>query len=319
MQQSATELLDMNTLIYCLDVLKIKEDSEVYKNASKLVDNVATESENEWVSATMIIANASPGYNFSQSQLADFLTLAAKGIEEKRTSSEIIVFKMYRDIMENYDKFGDSLKSYYPEIIVDVISVINQGMDTKGTKVSTIGLERYYQSRKQQAVIREEVKEEPLIAASLSASTTTKAAAIYKEKIPTSTNDLVEILIQITKRKRQDIRQSLATLQEPDLKRINNLCCNYNKLQHYSSKLMTKEGFKNEIQKEIGMELRPYQLARAANSIRRLQPYIENILDNKFMLDASHGINHVKHNLEYGYQLMNLLERTRRRIRQRTR
>ena len=55
---------------------------------------------------------------------------------------------MYRDIMENYDKFGDNLKSYYPEII----SVINQGMDTKDTKVSIIGLERYYQSRKQQAV-----------------------------------------------------------------------------------------------------------------------------------------------------------------------
>jgi hypothetical protein len=309
----------MNTLIYCLDALKIKEDSEVYKNASKLVENVAIESENEWVSATMIIANASPGYNFSQSQLADFLTLAAKGIEEKRTSSEIIVFKMYRDIMENFDKFGDSLKSCYPEIVVDVISVINQGMDTNGNKVSTIGLERYYQSRKQQAVMREEVKEEPLIAVALSTSTTTKAAAIYNKKIPTSSNDLVEILTHITKRKRQDIRQSLATLQESDLKRINNLCRNYNKLQHYSSKLMTKEEFKNEIQKGIGIELRPYQLTRAANSIRRLQPYIENILDNKFILDASHGINHVKHNLEYGYQLMNLLERTRRRIRQRNR
>jgi hypothetical protein len=41
---------------------------------------------------------------------------------------------MYRDIMETYDEFGDSLKLYYPEIIVDVISVINQNIDTKDTK-----------------------------------------------------------------------------------------------------------------------------------------------------------------------------------------
>jgi hypothetical protein len=307
----------MNTLIYCFNVLKIKEDSEVYRNASKLAENVAIESENEWASATMIIANASPGHTFSQSQLADFLTLAAKVIEEKRTSSEIIVFKMYRDIIENYEIFTDSLKSYYPEIIVDVISVINQGMDTKGTTVSTVGLERYYQSRKQQAIMRKEVNEEPLTAVAPSTMTTT-TAAIHKEKIPTSRNDLVEILTQITKRKRQEIQQSLRRLQESDLKRLNNLCRNYNKLQHYSNKLMTKEEFKNEIQKEIGIELRPYQLTRAANSIRRVQIYIQNILDNKFILDASHGINHVKHNLEYGYQRMNLLERTRR-IRQRAR
>jgi hypothetical protein len=308
----------MDTLIYCLNVLKIKKDSEFYRNAAKLAENIAIESEHEWTSATEIIANASPGYTFSQSQLADFLTLAANGIEEKRTGSEIIVFKMYRDIMENYNRFGDSLKSNYPEIIVDVISVINQGIDTKGTKVSIIGLERYYQSRKQQAVMRAEEKENPLTAATPSTTTTTaQAVAIHKEKILPPRNDLVEILTQITKRNRQEIQQSLTRLQESDLKRISNLCHNYSKLQHYSSKLITKEEFKNEIQKEIGIELRPYQLARAANSIRKVQIYIENILDNKFILDASHGINHIKHNLEYGYQLMNLLERIRR-IRQRT-
>ena len=64
------------------------------------------------------------------------------------------------------------------------------------------------------------------------------------------------------------------------------------------------------------VESRPYQITRIANSIRRVQLYIENILDNKFILDASHGINHVKHNLEYGYQLMNLIDRTRRIRRQ---
>ena len=123
-----------------------------------------------------IIANASLGYTFSKSQLSDFLTLATKGIDRKKTSLEIIIFKMYRDIIENYDNFTDSLKSNYPEIIVDVIYVINQGMDTKGNKVSTIGLDKYYQSRKQQA---EMTKTKPL---------TTTATAIHKEKIPLSSN-----------------------------------------------------------------------------------------------------------------------------------
>jgi hypothetical protein len=111
------------------------------------------------------------------------------------------------------------------------------------------------------------------------------------------------------------LEKSIERLSYSDLKKISELSRNYSKLQRYSSKLITKDEFKNEIQKEIGRELRPYQLTRAANSIRRVQLYIENILDNKFVHDASHGINHVKHNLEYGYSLMNLIELPRRRPR----
>ena len=44
-----------------------------------------------------------------------------------------------------------------------------------------------------------------------------------------------------------------------------------------------------------------------SNSLKRERTYTENILDNKFIPGASHGINHVKHNLEYGYQLMCLV------------
>ena len=124
------------------DVLKIKEDTEVYRNAEELAEKVPIGQDSEWISVMKIIANASLGYTFSKSQLSDFLTLAAKGIEQKKTSSEIIIFKMYRDIIDNCDNFTDSLKSNYPEIIVDVIYVINQGMDTKGNKVSIIGLDQ---------------------------------------------------------------------------------------------------------------------------------------------------------------------------------
>ena len=296
----------MNTLLYCLDVLKIKEGTEVYTNAVELKQK-AQISSNEWIIAMKTIASASyiTSYIFSQSQLSDFLTLAAKGVEQNKTSSDIIIFKMYRDIIENYDNFTDSLKTNYPGIIVDVISAIN-----RGSRVNPISIEKYYQSIKQQAAMAEEKRLEKT---SMTTMTRTAAAAIHKAKIPLSKDDVVERLVHIINRDRRELEKSIERLPYSDLKKISEISRNYSKLQHYSSKLITKEEFKNEIQKEVGRELRPYQLTRAANSIRRVQLYIENILDNKFVHDTSHGINHIKHNLEYGYSLMNLIELPRRR------
>jgi hypothetical protein len=295
----------MNTLTYCLSILKIKEDSEVYRNAVHVAQKSPIESGNEWVNAMKTIASVSEDYIFSKSQLSDFLTLAAKGIEHTKTSSDIVVFKIYRDIIEGYDNFTESLKSNYPQIIVDVISTINHD-----SRVNPIILEKYFQFKKQEAATVREKK-------TLSTTTTT-AAAVHKDKIPLSNDELSERLAQITNRDRIALQKAVERLPYSDLKKISELCRNYSKLQRYSKLITTKEQLKNEIKREIGIELRPYQLTRAANSIRRVQLYIENILDNKFTLDDSHGINHVKHNLEYGYQLMNLIELPRRRIRQRT-
>jgi hypothetical protein len=293
----------MNTLTYCLNVLKIKEDTEFYRSAVELAEKAPIES-NEWISAMKNIANASRTYIYSQSQLSDFLALATKGIEENKTSSEIIIFKMYRDIIENYDRFGESLRSNYPRIIVDVISVINQRQ-----RINPISIEKYYQLRKQQAA---NGKEKTL---TTTTTTTATAAAIQKEKIPLSNDELVERLVHITNRDRKELEKSIERLPYLDLKKISQLSCNYSKLQHYSKLITTKEQLKNEIQRQIGRELRSHELVRAANSIRRAKIYIENILDNKFTPDASHGVNHVKHNLEYGYSLMNLIELPRRRPR----
>ena len=308
----------MKTLPYWLDVLNIKEDTEIYRKALELEESV--KGGNEWIRAMKIISIAYasvPSYIFSQPQMYDFLTLSAKPIEEKSMNSVIIknvILKMYRDIMENYD----SLKSNYPGIIVDVISILHKGVDTKGTKVSSIGIEKYYQLRKQQAAMPEEEGREKT-SAPVTATSTTAAAAKHKEKILLlSKNDLVEKLSQITNRDRKELEESLARLQYSDLKKISQLCLNYGRLQYYN-KLITKEDsqeeFKNEIQRALGRQPMSHQLGRAATSIRRAQTYIENILDNKFMPDTSHGINHIKHNLEYGYQLMNLIERSRRRSR----
>jgi hypothetical protein len=287
----------MNTLTYSLNVLKIKEDSEVYRNAIKLAEKAPIEG-NEWIIAMKTIANASRNYIFSQSQLSDFLTLAAKVIEQNKTSSGII-FKMYKDIIENYDKFGDNLKSNYPGVIVDVISVIN-----RDSSINPISIEKFYLTRKQEAVRSKEK----------TSTTTTTAAAIHKEKLPLSKDELIVSLVHITNRDIKALQKSMERLPYSDLKKISQLCRNYSKLQHYS-RLITKEQLKNEIQREIGRELKSYELIRAADSIRRAQTYIENILDNKFIPDSSHGINHIKHNLEYGYSLMNLIELPRRRPR----
>ncbi len=315
----------LETLIYCLGILKIEKDSEFYRNAVELqkVPTKFVDGSNERFTAMKIIAHVYSFNIFARSQLADFLTLSTKGIEEKR-SSEIInnlIYKIYMDIIENYESFGDSLKSNYPGIIVDVISIINHGMDTKGLEVSNIW--NYYQSRKQQAATMVEGQREKILSYSGASNTTTTAAtaiaaaATHKEKILLlSKKELVGRLSKFTDRDRKELERSLSRLQDSDLKKISELCSNYSKLQYYS-KMIAKEGsqeeFRKEIQSELGRELSPHQIGRAINSIRRVRIYIENILDNKFIPDSSHGINHVKHNIEYGYYMMNLIGPSKRK------
>ena len=169
----------MSTLTYCLDILKIQRDTQVYRSAVELAQKAPIES-NEWTTAMKAIANASRNYIFSQSQLSDFLTLAAKGVEHNKISSDIIIFKMYRDIIENYGNFSDGLKTNYPRVIVDVISIINCG-----SRVDPISIEKFYQSRRQQAVMAEE---ERLEKTSIT-TTPTAAAAIHKEKLRLSNDN----------------------------------------------------------------------------------------------------------------------------------
>jgi hypothetical protein len=94
---------------------------------------------------------------------------------------------------------------------------------------------------------------------------------------------------------------------------LRHLCENYGKLQKYCELIHGSERkFKVELQKDIGRKLSQHQLQRAANSIKQAKTYIENVLDGKFEPHGSYGINHVKHNLEYGYQLTGLIQSKRR-------
>ena len=72
--------------------------------------------------------------------------------------------------------------------------------------------------------------------------------------------------------------------------------------------------FKTALENETGRKLSSHQLQRAANSIRKAKLYIENILDGKFIPHGSYGINHIKHNLEYGYLIVGLMQPSKRKI-----
>jgi hypothetical protein len=60
----------MKTLIYCLNILKIKEDSEIYRNAVELAQKLPIESANggnECISDMEILSNDTvTSYNISQ-------------------------------------------------------------------------------------------------------------------------------------------------------------------------------------------------------------------------------------------------------------
>jgi hypothetical protein len=291
-----------NALNYSLRILKVNEDTQVGREiaelaAQRLPRNYS--SDGKWLTVTKTIADIcaeNDRYIFSQSGLYDFLTLATRQMDEMRGkvfASNDIVFKIYRDIMENYQSASTSLKANFPKIIVDMVSVLMKGRDTVGRDVGAHGIERYYETRKTEIL---PIKNES--AGSID--------AVEKDY------DLIESLTQITGREKSELLESLSKLDSTDVGKLTDLCLNYSKLQKYS-RLITSEGkFKDEVENELGRKLTYNQLQHASVSVRKSRTYIENVLDGKYVPHGSHGINHVRHNLEYGYQLMGLIERRKR-------
>ena len=291
-----------NALIYSLDILKVKEETEVGREIAQLAVKRLPQngiSGGKWLTVTKTIADIcgeNDRHIFSQSELYDFLTLATKQMDKKHGkvfATNDIVFKIYRDIMENYQSADKSLKANYPKIIVDMVSVLMVGRDTFGREVSAHSMERYYQARKSEILPPKR--------------DSSKYIGIVEKDY-----DLIESLSQITGRKRSDLIESLSKVEIADVGKLTDLCLNYNKLQKYSSLISSEGEFKKEVENELGRRLTYNQLQHASVSVRKSRDYIENVLDGKFVPHGSHGINHVRHNLEYGYQLMGLIERKKR-------
>jgi hypothetical protein len=207
--------------------------------------------------------------------------------------------------------------------VLNLSSIVHKGEDLGGERVGVYGLERYYQKSKRDAITKNlsaamtlqlEVNRE--IPDSEKVSDKQQPELFSKtrtETIPkTQQRELVNSLSSLTQRKKRDIEELLGKLSDQDYRKISGLGLNHDKLQKYNKLAGSKE-FSREIEKEIGRKLTERQLQHATISIRKVKTYIENVLDGKFVPHGSHGINHVKHNLEYGYQLMGLIEYKRRK------
>ena len=311
-------------------------DGKIKSDTALLIKNIDISNNDEfWIDMmkAIVVACDENKYAFSKAELCDFLTIGARGLDNKQYESIVnaesqlmnkvvsdAIFSIYKDIMDNYDNLETDLKYYYPKIILNIISIIRRGSDIIGEKVNLYGLERYYLKNRHDAINKTLDISEPIEIVQKTENTLKNSdASSLQPLIPTSEKentlskkDLVNSLSVITGRKKHELNELLAKIPEQDYKKITDLCVNYSKLQKYSRLIGTDE-FSHQIEKELGRKFNDRQLQHATISIRKLKSYVENVLDGKFIPHGSHGINHVKHNLEYGYQLMGLIEYRRRK------
>jgi hypothetical protein len=345
-------------LTRCLQLLKIDHNNQISKTAFELIEKTVSDQAKktqygEWITALNAIAGSCVLNQqiLSQSEIYDFLTVAvATNIEEKRRTKAIddVIFKIYTDIMTNYQSSDPRLKIEYPKIVVDAVAILSSGVDAGGKKILVHNIEAYYQMRKLDASEARDLATSAKKIMTTSATAASIATLVDRRKMeerqstPTSLSgtkmssddnkpqqvhrgrdeklDILDSLSKITNRSKRDLEGSISKLQKTDIIRIRDLCRNYDKLQKYTKMIMTKgnspeqqQKFKIALEKDIGRELSDFQLQHAANSIKKAKQYIENVLDRKFVPHGSYGINHTKHNLEYGYLIVGLMQSSRKR------
>jgi hypothetical protein len=239
--------------------------------------------------------------------------VSAEGMKENKRlqGTNDIIFKIYRDLVENYETTNDTLKVNYPRIIVDVVGVLNSGIDMNDKQVSFYQVYDYYLSRKSKPIHNNN----NITEVDVSNIIISDEDKVRTEQVISNKNDLIQTLIRITGRNSKEIEESLARLNKSDIERIRTLCVNYPKIEKYCRLVASdRKYFIDEIERERGgKKLTKYQLQIAVMSITKVRRYIENMLDRKFIPHSSHYINHTKHNLEYGYQVMGLIESNKRK------
>ncbi len=266
----------------------------------------------------------------------NFLSSFIGKIEDNRSNSKSsmavnIIFGICNDILSNYALYEDMVKIQIPNLIVDIITILFFKTDPYGKKVSMFQTKLYYLSKKEELIKKNYSYPSEISNYSLALvhEIGSKNPDAQKELVPSKEiknflfdsdsasdvifnykqfNDVEMIfrLTRITKRDNSSIKRSLSTLTEKDIKKLSDLCNNYNKIIKYS-KFDNIKDFKLEIENELQRSLSEKQIRHSHKSIKKVQFYIENILDSKFEPHLTHGINHVKHNYEYGYRLVGLL------------
>ena len=122
--------------------------------------------------------------------------------------------------------------------------------------------------------------------------------------------DLIYRISLITTRDGNSIRKSLDGLPKKEIKELSDICKNYDKLVEYG-KLDSLKDLKLAIESDLKRPLSDKQARHSRISIKKVQYYVENMLDKSFETHLTHGINHVKHNFEYGYRLVGLISNSR--------
>jgi hypothetical protein len=242
-----------------------------------------------------------------------------------------VIFEICNDMLNNYDKYDDAIKIQIPNLLVDIVTILFLKVDPYGKKVSIFQIKPYYVSKKECLLnkeyfypskigIVEDIGPEPLVD-----DIKTKGPNNYKEEnvkpgevievnsAPDTAlckdfmrSDMVFKIHQITKRDSDSIERSLSLLPEKEIRKLYDICNNYNKIVKYNNFDNLKD-FKSELENELKRPLTEKQIRHSQISIKKVHFYMGNILDGKFEPHLTHGINHVKHNFEYGYRLAGLL------------
>lgn len=265
-----------------------------------LRNNQKSNPSDKWFDALKIISiySVKNNFTFSQSQIYDLLTIFSRIIDEKKKDVvNTVTFNVYRDVMENHYKLDENLKLIFPVIIVNLMHIIKYGKDIEGNSVNLFSINNYYQNSKSNL-------EQQLLKIRSFDLQGTRGVSIK--------NQIIKILEQVTGRNEKDLQNSYSNLQESDQKKVMELCNNYQKIQEFN-KLIETEKFSDAIEREAGRKLSESQLQHAANSIKKTKLYLEKVLDGGFAPKGKHGINHVKHNIEYGFQLMGIIQSKRRK------
>ena len=233
---------------------------------------------------------------FYQSQLYDLLTILSRILDEKKKDVvNTITFNIYKDIMENYNKLDDTLRLIFPVIIVNLMNILKYGYDFEGKQIKIHTINNYYQNSKLN--LENELK---------------KILSFNMEINNTQDNKIIGILEKLTGRNEKEIQIAFQNLIESDQKKVEDVCNNYQKLQEYCEIIETN-GFSEIIEKEAGRKLSGSQLQHAVYSIKKTKLYLENLLDGAFVPKGKHGINHIKHNIEYGFQLAGIIQSKRKK------
>lgn len=334
--QKGSSLTLKKLILKYLDILHIKVDHKIGVLSVQSSDRISQAADNLGFIAMKIIGNASikTRHIFTISEMNDFLTILANNMNVRNNYKDYddvyidnIIFVIYKDLTENYSKFDDSLKLVYPRIILDVVSILINKIDTKGRKIGVYGALNYYEERKREySSYYENYKHHDQELSAIISNTKINSKAIKIDSLDHQSKDkdmdiflsdnndntILDSLIEITGRNRKDLNSSLNSLSDIDLKRLKDLCNNYDRLRKYCKLVMNEKEFRKEAEKDTGKKLGDNQLYHAVSSVKKVKIYVENVLDHKFEPDESHGINHIKHNLEYGYLLIGLIESSRK-------